>query len=107
MKTAEQFIGESGIVAFFSGRAINPNMEGSKMMNNYTARLINGQGEMFVPFSMGRGIKRGPVAADVLDCMASEACGFENAKDFEDWAADYGYDLDSYKARMTFKVIGE
>lgn len=43
-----------------------------------------------------------PDAANVLDCLASDAAGIENARSFEDWAGEYGYDEDSRKALDTY-----
>jgi len=55
-------------------------------------------------FSQGSAHKEPPTAADVLDCLAMDAAGVENAKDFEDWASEYGYDTDSRKAERTYKI---
>lgn len=43
-----------------------------------------------------------PAAADVLDCLALDASVLE-AGCFEDWASEYGYDLDSRKAEATYQ----
>lgn len=45
-----------------------------------------------------------PDLASVLDCLASDASGIENARDFEDWASDYGYDTDSRSAEQTYNT---
>lgn len=64
---------------------------------------------MTVPFSQGPAICEEPTAADVLDCLASDASGYENAsgllRSFEGWAREYGYDPDSRKAERTFKTV--
>ena len=59
---------------------------------------------LITPFSQGSAHKRQPTAAEVLDCLASDAAGIENARCFEDWAADYGYDMDSRKAEKTYQT---
>jgi hypothetical protein len=46
---------------------------------------------------------RKPTAADILDCLASDCSGIDNARGFEDWASDYGYDTDSRKALATYE----
>lgn len=46
-----------------------------------------------------------PELADVLDNLASDAAGYENARSFEDWASDYGYDTDSRKAERIYSEI--
>jgi hypothetical protein len=43
-----------------------------------------------------------PRAEDVLDSLASDAGSIENARFFEDWCADFGYDTDSRKAEATY-----
>ncbi|MGA9884441.1 MAG: hypothetical protein WBQ34_12045 [Candidatus Acidiferrales bacterium] len=56
-------------------------------------------------FSMGYGHNgKAPTAADVLDCLASDAASIDNARSFEDWASDFGYDADSRKAEKLFKT---
>lgn len=45
---------------------------------------------------------RKPSAADILDCLSSDACGIEQS--FEDWASDLGYDTDSRKAFDTYQT---
>ena len=56
-------------------------------------------------FSQGFGITHEPKLADVLDCLASDAAGYENASTFEDWAEEYGYDTDSRKAERMYRTI--
>ena len=53
---------------------------------------------------MGSAHKSPPTLADVLDCMAGESAGVENARDFADWCGEYGYDTDSRKVERTFKA---
>lgn len=48
-----------------------------------------------------------PKLADVLDCVASDCAGFDNARSFEDWASEYGYDTDSRKAERTYSAVRE
>jgi hypothetical protein len=47
-----------------------------------------------------------PTLADVLDCLASDASGFDAADCFATWAAEYGYSDDSIKARDTYEACG-
>lgn len=44
-------------------------------------------------------------AADVLDCLLSDASNTDAP--FEEWAADYGYDTDSRKAEAIFHACRE
>ncbi|HEX5016584.1 MAG TPA: hypothetical protein VFX15_03240 [Actinomycetes bacterium] len=48
-----------------------------------------------------------PTAADVLDSLASDASAWENARNFEDFANDLGYDTDSRKAEKIYNACGE
>lgn len=58
-----------------------------------------------VAFHMGQALTGPPTFAAVLDCLASDAAGYENASDFADWCAEYGYDADSRKAERIFRQI--
>lgn len=53
-------------------------------------------------FRTGIGWERKPNAADLLECLLSDAAGVKNAEGFDDWCREYGYDLDSRKAEQTF-----
>ncbi len=48
-----------------------------------------------------------PDLASVLDCLASDSSSFDNARDFDDWASEYGLDTDSRKAERTYRVTGD
>lgn len=48
-----------------------------------------------------------PDLATVLGCLASDCAGYENARSFEDWASEYGYDTDSRKAFATYEQVRE
>lgn len=43
-----------------------------------------------------------PTKQDVLYCIASELQGIDCARNFEDWASNYGYDTDSRKAERIY-----
>ena len=59
-------------------------------------------------FSKGIGHKGAPPTLDeVLDCLAVDAAGIENATCFEDWAEDLGYDTDSRKAERAYNTVKE
>lgn len=83
----------------------NPNMPESDNMDHWKVVLRRPGHTLTTYFSMGYGHKGAePKAADVLDCLASDASSIENANGFEDWAADFGYDTDSRKAEKTYKA---
>lgn len=48
-----------------------------------------------------------PDVATVLNCLASDSRGYDNARGFEDWANNYGYDTDSRRAEAAYRVTGE
>lgn len=60
---------------------------------------------MTVPFHMGPANTEPPTAAEVLDVLVSEATSYRNADGFEDFATDFGYDLDDYPARRRAQRI--
>lgn len=73
----------------------------------WTVTLRLGKRSMTVPFFTGYGLrsrmKDGPSAADVLDCLLSDASSADQT--FEDWAGDLGYDTDSRKAERTYAAV--
>lgn len=50
---------------------------------------------------------KAPDIASVLDCVASDCAGYANSRCFEDWASEYGYDVDSRKAERTYEAVRE
>ena len=48
-----------------------------------------------------------PTLETVLDCLASDADGYDNSHDFEDWATNYGYDPDSRRGEKLYHVVAE
>lgn len=64
--------------------------------------------QMTVDFHMGDGHGgKAPTAYDVLYCLVSDACGYEEAHGFEDWCNEYGYDTDSRTAEAAYRAIGK
>lgn len=106
----KQFVSKHGIKIVSDYADSNPNMPDERYtMNHYRVTLSrrnedNKRRQMTLYFSMGIGIKGEPTADDVLHCLASDSAGIENARDFEDWCADYGYDSDSRSAERTYKA---
>ena len=65
-----------------------------------------GINEFVTYFSKGIGHKgKRPTVPEVLDCIASDAAGYENSKSFEDWAMDYGYDTGLRKAEKIYCLV--
>lgn len=46
-----------------------------------------------------------PTISKVLNCIASDAAGYENSKNFEDWAIELGYDIDSRRAETIYHNV--
>jgi hypothetical protein len=62
----------------------------------------DGRRRLTVPFFMGSANTREPTAADVLNCLVSDARAGEMT--FEEFCSDFGYDVDSRKAEKTWKA---
>lgn len=69
-----------------------------------------------VPFAMGAAASNyirqnsrpiPPSVSDVLGCLALDAVGYDNSRDFEDWAAGLGWDSDSRKAKRCYHATAE
>lgn len=58
-------------------------------------------------FSQGDAWKVPPTVEDVLDSLAMDASGYDNARNFADWCAEYGYDDDSRTAERIYHACGE
>lgn len=71
----------------------------------YAVTLRRKGRQLTVPFGMGEALTREPTAEDVMECLLSDASGYINARGFEDWASDYGYDTDSRKVYRTYEQI--
>lgn len=85
----------------------NPNMDDSHM-NHWKCTIRNGRKQMTITFSKGLGLHGEPATLEeVLDCLASDAAGYENAGSFELRCDEYGYDTDSRKAEKTYNLIGK
>jgi len=86
-----------------------PEREDMSTMDPWGVTLRFGDRVLAVPFYTGEGLRErmadGPSAADVLDCLASDASSVLNARGFEDWAGDLGFDPDSRKAERTYREI--
>jgi hypothetical protein len=76
---------------------------------DFSCRLTYQGRSMTIDYWMGRGIKRDPNAADVLDSILSDASSFDSARDFRDWASDFGYDTDDpdvlTEAQKTYSTV--
>lgn len=70
---------------------------------HYIVTLRYQRRQMTVKFHTGSGWTRQPNVRDVLECLLSDAGTVDNARGFEDWADDLGYDPDSRKAERIYR----
>lgn len=63
-------------------------------------------GTLRVPFSMGKAHNgRAPVLSEVLSALVSDARGLDDSKDFADWCAQIGLDVDSRRAERIYRAV--
>lgn len=106
MATLSEFIEQAGVSMTAESTYRNPHMDDRQDMDHWRCVLRRGRKSMVVYFSKGIGHHGAePTVEEVLDCMASDASGVENARSFEDWCGEYGYSADSRKAERTYKTI--
>lgn len=111
-QTIAEFIAVNQIEMSALQTHANPNIDsmgrGATHWSCEIRQVGKGNADTLVTFySMGSGLKGAPELADVLDCLASDASGADNARDFEDWASEYGYDTDSRKAEKIYNACVE
>jgi hypothetical protein len=85
--------------------APKPDDSWSRDAHHYKVTLSRGRTRIVVPFHQGSAHTAPPTVTDVIDCLISDATGFENVQSFEDWCAEYGYDTDSRTAERTYKAV--
>lgn len=101
-RTIDQFILDQRVTMTAERTDSNPNMEHSRDMDHWRCTLRCAGRRMSLVFSMGYGHGgKAPRAAEVLNCLASDASSVEG-NSFEQWASDLGYDVDSRKALKTY-----
>jgi len=105
METMKQFVNKNKVRLSVEWADENKNNPEWKDANHYKVTLKMGRRQLSTYFSQGYGIKGEPRAEDVLSALASDSAGIENARSFEDWAGDLGYDdTDSRKAEKVYKA---
>jgi len=108
METMESFVERNQITANVVETDKNPNMMDKDWEARHYKVILRRNGkQMTVIFSVGMGWETEPNTCDVLSCLASDVTGYEEAKDFEEWCDEYGYDTDSRKAEKAYNVIGK
>lgn len=105
--TLKAFVSRHHITASAEWADRNPNAEDgewAREANHYKVTLRRGRRRMTVYFSMGSALTREPSAEDVLNSLSLDSAGVDNARSFEEWCGEYGYDIDSRKAERTYRV---
>src|SRR5689334_5404812 len=106
--TLEQFIADNKIDFKCQWIAQRPDRiadDWDRGASHYKCRVTCGRRGFTLYFSQGSAHTSPPTIADVLDCLASDAAGYENARGFEEWAGEYGYDTDSRKAERLYRTV--
>jgi hypothetical protein len=107
MKTITEFVKENKLTMKVTPADSNPNMEVDLKypMDHWKCVLRFDGRRMTITFSMGSGHHgKEPEINDVLYCLASDANTVENARSFEDWCGDLGFDTDSRRAEKLWKA---
>lgn len=60
------------------------------------------QERLTLQYSQGSAHTKNPTLPEVLDCLAMDASSVDNARNFEDWCSELGYDTDSRKAEGVY-----
>jgi hypothetical protein len=97
------FIKKTSVSLVYRKSDRNPHMEDFEG-DHYRVTLRRGSKRMTFYYSKGYGLNgEPPTVEEVLDCLASDAAGVQDAgADFAEWASEYGYDTDSRKANKIF-----
>jgi hypothetical protein len=109
MKALKTRIQDMGLTMTCQRSDSNPHMEQdswSATAHHWRVTLHHGSKRLRTFFSQGSGYTQPPTIEDVLNCLADDAAGHENAQSFEDWASEYGFDSDSRRALRDYQLIG-
>ncbi len=74
-------------------------------MRHFRCRLSCGKRSFGLYFSQGSAHTSNPTLSDVLECIVSDARGYDDSTDFDDWASQYGYETDSRKAERIYRAV--
>lgn len=105
LPTLREFIARMGVTMTATRCDRNPNMDREADMDHWRCVLRCQGRRVSLVFSKGFGHHGEPAKLrEVLECIASEVFAVENARDFTDWCAEYGYDPDSRRAERIWKA---
>lgn len=108
MISLQDFVRKHNLVMTLTTADHNPNMADdtwARTATHWIARLHHGKKQMAVPFSQGSAHTVPPTITDVLDALAIDSAGHDDHRGFQDWAEEYGYDIDSRKAERIFNAV--
>lgn len=106
-QTVEEFIAAHRLTMRAEPTDHNPHMaDPDRRMDHWSVTIHHGRKRMSLVFSQGLAHIGPPELADVLDCLASDACSVEGF-DFDEWAKSMGWDADSRKAERTYQAISQ
>jgi hypothetical protein len=85
----------------------NPYMADDRWRADHWRCTVARRGKrMSVYFSKGYGHHgEEPTSSEIIETIALDALGFENANDFHDWAREYGFDTTSRHARKVYNAV--
>lgn len=101
------FARRHGITAKVREADSNPWMEDNdwaRTAGHWKVTFLRAGKRMSANFSQGSAHKEPPKPAEVLESLSMDAGGIEGNRDFEEWAREYGYEVDSRKAERTYKL---
>ena len=102
--TIDRFISDNRITIRAESVDSNPYMSDADM-DHWKCVLARPGKRMTIHFSKGYSHNGAePTTAEVLDCLAPDAAGLDNSRNFEDWCSEYGYDEDSRMAERIYKA---
>lgn len=79
-----------------------PNSDGWTCVLKYKGKQYT------VHYYMGYGLNgKEPRKKDVLESLLLDASGYDNAKNYEDFADEFGYDPDSRKGEKVYNACGK
>ena len=104
--TIAEFVTKHGITATATRQESNPNVypcDWKLGARHWLIILRHDNLFIDVPFTQGSAHTTAPTAADVLECLASDADVMDH-ESFETWASDFGLDTDSRAAERTYRA---
>lgn len=101
-----EFCKKHGIRLITEWTDSNPFADDSVPMNHWRCTLRCAGRQITLVFSMGMAHGGPPSTGQILETLVMDASGAD--QDFEEWASDLGYDIDSRRAERIYRgVVGQ